>query len=45
MLDGGHLLLNFVEFINRGPLKRKYLELAHTFGFIRFNFTNDICNL
>ena len=34
MLDGGHLLLNFVEFINGAPLKRKYLELAHTFGFV-----------
>ncbi len=34
MLDGGHLLLNFFEFINKGPLKRKYLELAHTFGFV-----------
>ena len=33
MLDGGHLLLNFVEFLNRGPLKKKYLEIAHTFGF------------
>ena len=33
MLDGGHLLLNLIEFINRGPLKQKYLELAHTFGF------------
>ena len=33
MLDGGHLLLNFIEFVNRGPLKRKYLEIAHTFGF------------
>ena len=33
MLDGGHLLLNFVEFINGKPLKQKYLELAHTFGF------------
>ncbi len=34
MLDGGHLLLNFVEFLNRGPLKPKYLEIAHTFGFV-----------
>jgi len=33
MLDGGHLLLNFIEFINGEPLKRKYLEIAHTFGF------------
>ncbi len=33
MLDGGHLLLNFVEFVNGKPLKQKYLELAHTFGF------------
>ena len=33
MLDGGHLLLNFIEFVNRGPIKRKYLEIAHTFGF------------
>tara|TARA_B100000927_G_C16426426_1_gene453666 strand:- start:24 stop:1073 length:1050 start_codon:yes stop_codon:yes gene_type:complete len=34
MLDGGHLLLNFVEFLNGKPLKQKYLEAAHTFGFI-----------
>ena len=34
MLDGGHLLLNFVEFLNGAPLKQKYLEVAHTFGFI-----------
>ncbi len=34
MLDGGHLLLNLFEFINKGPLKRKYLEIAHAFGFI-----------
>ncbi len=33
MLDGGHLLLNFIEFLNGEPLKRKYLEIAHTFGF------------
>lgn len=33
MLDGGHLLLNFVEYVNGKPLKQKYLELAHTFGF------------
>ena len=34
MLDGGHLVLNFFEFINRGPLKREFLEIAHTFGFV-----------
>ena len=33
MLDGGHLLLNLVEFVNGKPLSQKYLELAHTFGF------------
>ncbi len=33
MLDGGHLLLNLIEFINGKPLKKKYLEIAHTFGF------------
>ena len=33
MLDGGHLLLNFIEFLNGGPLKKKYLEIAHTLGF------------
>ena len=33
MLDGGHLLLNLVEFVNGKPLNQKYLELAHTFGF------------
>ena len=27
MLDGGHLLLNFIEFINGGPLKRNTLKL------------------
>ncbi len=34
MLDGGHLLLNFVEFINGKPLSQKSLELLHTFGFV-----------
>ena len=34
MLDGGHLLLNLVEFINGGPLKPKFLEIVHTFGFV-----------
>ena len=34
MLDGGHLVLNFFEFINRGPLKKEFLEIAHTFGFV-----------
>ena len=34
MLDGGHLLLNIVEFINGKPLKERYLEIAHTFGFV-----------
>ena len=34
MLDGGHLLLNLVEFINGKPLKERYLEIAHTFGFV-----------
>ena len=33
MLDGGHLLLNLVEFVNGKPLNQKYLELAHTLGF------------
>ena len=33
MLDGGHLLLNFIEFINGGPLKENTFEIAHTFGF------------
>ena len=27
MLDGGHLLLNFIEFINGGPLKKNTLKL------------------
>ncbi|MFL2661733.1 MAG: RIP metalloprotease RseP [Alphaproteobacteria bacterium] len=34
MLDGGHLVLNFFEFVNRGPLKKEFLEIAHTFGFV-----------
>jgi regulator of sigma E protease len=34
MLDGGHLVLNLFEFINGAPLKDKYLEIAHTFGFV-----------
>ena len=33
MLDGGHLILNLVEFLNGKPLSQKYLELAHTLGF------------
>ena len=31
MLDGGHLLLNLVEFVNGKPLSQKYLELAYKF--------------
>ena len=32
MLDGGHLLLNFVEYVKGSPLKQKYLEIIHSIG-------------
>jgi len=32
MLDGGHLLLNLIEFIKGSPLNKKSLELVHMFG-------------
>ncbi len=34
MLDGGHLLLNLVEFVKGSPLEKKSLEIIHTFGLI-----------
>ena len=33
-MDTGRNRFYFLEFINRGPIKRQYLEIAHTFGFI-----------
>ena len=32
MLDGGHLLLNFIEFVKGSPLNKKSLELVHMVG-------------
>ncbi len=32
VLDGGHIMFLFLELINRGPLSRKKLEIAHRFG-------------
>ena len=32
MLDGGHLLLNFVEYVKGSPLKPKSLEIIHSIG-------------
>ena len=32
MLDGGHLLLNFIEYVKGSPLKQKYLEVIHSVG-------------
>ena len=32
MLDGGHLLLNFIEYVKGSPLKQKYLEIIHSVG-------------
>ena len=34
MLDGGHLLLNFIEFVKGSPLNKKSLEMIHMFGLI-----------
>ena len=34
MLDGGHLLLNFIEFIKGSPLNKKSLELLHMVGLV-----------
>ena len=34
MLDGGHLLLNLIEFVKGSPLEKKSLEIIHTFGLI-----------
>ncbi len=33
LLDGGHLLFNFVEFIKGSPIDKKTLELLHSIGF------------
>jgi len=47
MLDGGHLMLNFIEFLKGEPLNNKVLEVIHTIGFailislILFTFYND----
>ena len=48
MLDGGHLMLNFIEFLKGEPLNTKVLEVIHTIGFvilislILFTFYNDL---
>ena len=43
MLDGGHLLLNFIEFVKGSPLNKKSLEMIHMFG-LNFTFIfNDFC--
>ncbi len=34
MLDGGHLLLNFIEFLKGSPLNKKSLELLHMAGLV-----------
>ena len=34
LLDGGHLLLNFVEFLKGSPLNKRSLEIIHSFGLI-----------
>ena len=34
MLDGGHLLLNLIEFIKGSPLNKKSLELVHMIGLV-----------
>ena len=33
LLDGGHLLFNFFEFLNGKPLEKKYMNFFHSFGF------------
>lgn len=32
VLDGGHIMFIFFEIINRGPLSKRKLEVAHQFG-------------
>ena len=32
MLDGGHLLLNFIEYLKGSPLNQKSLEIIHSIG-------------
>lgn len=32
VLDGGHILFLFFEFVNRGPLSRRKMEMAQQFG-------------
>jgi regulator of sigma E protease len=34
MLDGGHLLLNLIEFVKGSPLNKKSLELLHMVGLV-----------
>ena len=34
MLDGGHLLLNFIEFVKGSPLNKRSLELVHMIGLV-----------
>ena len=34
MLDGGHLLLNLIEFVKGSPLNKKSLELVHMVGLV-----------
>ena len=34
MLDGGHLLLNAIEYVKGSPLNKKSLEILHTFGLV-----------
>ncbi|PPR43361.1 MAG: Metalloprotease MmpA [Alphaproteobacteria bacterium MarineAlpha8_Bin1] len=33
MLDGGHLVLNLIEFVKGSPLNKKSLEIVHSIGF------------
>ena len=32
MLDGGHLLLNLIEYVKGSPLNKKSLEIVHMMG-------------
>ena len=32
VLDGGHIFFLLLEFINRGPLSRRKMEIAQQFG-------------
>ena len=43
MLDGGHLLLNFIEYLKGSPLNKKSLEIIHSIGLFLLTIFNGFC--